>query len=466
MARYNPDASVDQEREYWTSHHGKALVKGDTNVATCVDCHGSHDIKDADDPRSRVHPTHVAETCGGCHSDAQRMTGYGGPGGLPLPVNQMALWNQSVHAAAMFKAEDLSAPTCNDCHGNHGAAPPGLTSLAFVCGQCHGREAELFRASDKHDLLADHREYLLEAGEDGCVACHEAPEPQALFEVPPSLGECDSCHGHHAIVRPTVAMLAPLPETPCAFCHEAVATDGVPSVTAEFSGEAYEAARDSLLQSAPDSDPALRFDWLVDQAQMLPFHTEMSGGEAGDRTVLRPEFERLFNKFRIGKAHYDYVDPASGETVQAKVRSCGDCHGPEPLLGDPKGHDVAAELLSRMRQLTSLSARAERELLVARRGGVEIGESQMAIDGAVDAQIELESLVHGFSVDEGGSYLEKHAEGMAFAEQALAAAGEAKGELSFRRLGLLVSLVFIVLMLISLALFIRRLPENPSEEGV
>ena len=47
----------------------------------------------------------------------------------------------------LYEKHDLSAPTCNDCHGNHGAAPPGLTSVANVCGQCHARQAELFQKS-------------------------------------------------------------------------------------------------------------------------------------------------------------------------------------------------------------------------------------------------------------------------------------------------------------------------------
>ena len=42
------------------------------------------------------------------------------------------------------KGNDLSAPTCNDCHGNHGAAPPGVGSIVNVCGTCHAVFAEKF----------------------------------------------------------------------------------------------------------------------------------------------------------------------------------------------------------------------------------------------------------------------------------------------------------------------------------
>ena len=59
------------------------------------------------------------------------------PDQAPLPTDQLANYQQSVHYAALTKGNDLSAPTCNDCHGNHGAAPPGAGSVVNVCGTCH-----------------------------------------------------------------------------------------------------------------------------------------------------------------------------------------------------------------------------------------------------------------------------------------------------------------------------------------
>jgi len=179
MRRFKPDARVDQEKEYWTSQHGKLLAKGDENVATCIDCHGAHGIRRKDDAESTVYPTKVAETCRACHADPDHMKGYKRADGSPLPTDQYARWRQSVHAKALLEKGDLFAPTCNDCHGNHGANPPGIASVAFVCGQCHGREARLFRASAKHDGFEGHNELLQESGGEGCTACHEPDTPQA-----------------------------------------------------------------------------------------------------------------------------------------------------------------------------------------------------------------------------------------------------------------------------------------------
>ena len=161
MKRFKPEERVDQLKEYWTSRHGELLRTGDTNVATCVDCHGTHAIRSPSDPQSRVYPTAVAETCSSCHSDPKRMAGYKTKTGRPLPVDQYSKWRRSVHARAMFEKDDLSAPTCNDCHGNHGAVPPQVASISFVCGNCHGREASLFRASSKQKGFQEHNSELL-----------------------------------------------------------------------------------------------------------------------------------------------------------------------------------------------------------------------------------------------------------------------------------------------------------------
>ncbi|MFW6175374.1 MAG: hypothetical protein ACOC7L_00990 [Acidobacteriota bacterium] len=474
MRSYQPDPRVDQEREYWTSHHGRALEAGDPKVATCIDCHGTHGILGATATESPVHPARVARTCEACHGDPEFMDGYTTAGGLPLPVDQYARWTQSVHAEAMYEKEDLSAPTCNDCHGNHGATPPGLDSIAFVCGQCHGREAELFRASGKRRGFQAHNEYVEGLGPDSCAACHEAPEPQADLTGLQSFSECSSCHGNHAVVRPTVAMLAPLPEIPCAFCHQEQGTlvsetildpedhpEGgvVPPEPGEVQRH-YEEVRDELLATgrAQGLDGEELFDWMVDRALEVPAHTLPPAESPGAGPALRPEFERLFLKFRIGKTHFTYEDPVTGEPARGRVRRCNDCHAPEPLLADePLGYATGGLFLESMRELTTLTARAERITLAAQRGGVLVEDAALAVDRAVDAQIQQEVLVHTFTAAEGSQFMETHQEGIEQARTALELAQGALEELAFRRRGLAVFLGLVVLVLVGLALKIRQL---------
>lgn len=52
------------------SYHGQAATLGSEAVATCHDCHGSHGIYPASDPRSRVSEARLLETCRTCHEQA------------------------------------------------------------------------------------------------------------------------------------------------------------------------------------------------------------------------------------------------------------------------------------------------------------------------------------------------------------------------------------------------------------
>lgn len=447
MRRFNPNARVDQVAEYSTSRHGQLLKTGDQKVATCIDCHGVHGTLRVSDPDSTVYPTHVGETCSRCHGNPAVMAGRTLESGAPIPVDQFAKWRRSVHAAAMFDKADLTAPTCNDCHGNHGARPPGVESVANVCGQCHGREAELFRASAKQEGFETHNTFL--TGQ-GCSDCHEAiPTPPGGMT---HFSECATCHQYHGVIRPTVALLGPLPATPCAFCHEPAAKEGAAVVQEQKkTKESYIRTRDALIVSAGKMklEGNARFDWLVDQAQSLPVHVVR--GEEGAPPVLRPEFARLFQKFRIGKTHYTYTDPVTNKEVAVPVVRCTDCHK------DPEGSGLktAAAMLSRMQLLTGLTARAERNLLAARRGGVEVRQASEALDQAVDSQIGLEVLVHRFAIE--GAFADKQAEGLTHATAALEAGQDSLGELSYRRGGLAVALAIVVLVLIALGLKIRGL---------
>jgi hypothetical protein len=198
MKRYDPSLRVDQLAEYRTSGHGRGLAKGDETVATCSSCHGSHGILPVKDPRSPVYPLTIAETCNRCHGDAALMSAHG------LPSDVLAKYRQSVHFETLTKKGDLSAPTCNSCHGNHGAAPPQVASVANVCGSCHAIFADQFKASP-------HEAAFAELGLPGCVTCHE----------------------NHAILHPTDEFLAEGPDGKCATCHEA-GTKGADAAAAMY----------------------------------------------------------------------------------------------------------------------------------------------------------------------------------------------------------------------------------------
>lgn len=184
MKKFAPQVRVDQYAQYLTSVHGQQMAKGNDRVATCSDCHGAHGMLPVRDARSPVAPPHVETTCAKCHADPARMTPFKRSPDIPDD------WAHSVHADALLKRGDASAPTCNTCHGSHGATPPGLDAVANVCAQCHVREAELFKASGKRVVFQT-------MGVADCLVCHsnhriEHPQDVWIGLAPPAL--CANCH--------------------------------------------------------------------------------------------------------------------------------------------------------------------------------------------------------------------------------------------------------------------------------
>jgi hypothetical protein len=184
MRNYNPSLPIDQLEKYKTSVHGVLHARGDANVAECASCHGSHEIRAANDVKSKTFPTNLPATCGACHSDAARMKPY------KIPVDQFEKFARSVHGVALLEKHDLGAPACNDCHGNHGATPPGVQSVSQVCGTCHALNADLFSASP-HKKAFDARK----------------------------LPECETCHGNHEIIAATESLLGTGSGAVCSKCH-------------------------------------------------------------------------------------------------------------------------------------------------------------------------------------------------------------------------------------------------------
>jgi len=107
-----------------------------------------------------------------------------------IPTDQRDKYEHSIHWQMLSEAEDLSAPTCNDCHGNHGAAPPGLSWVGNVCGQCHAVMADFYSQSK-------HAETFTSLGIPGCAVCHQNHDVQAAGPELLGLGEgtvCSRCH--------------------------------------------------------------------------------------------------------------------------------------------------------------------------------------------------------------------------------------------------------------------------------
>jgi len=196
-----------------------------------------------------------------------------------IPTDQAAKYLQSVHAEALLKKQDLSAPTCNDCHGNHGAAPPGTASVGNVCGACHARQSELFNKSPH----------------------------QAAFDAL-GIPQCLACHGNHEVRHPVDAWVGVAPGAVCVMCHD----KGEPG---------YETAQ-ALHQGLASLDGEIAASrLLVDRAVRAGM--EVSGArfdlnDARDKLINARVVVHNFSKEELVKA----VEPGLG--LSRKARKAGE----------------------------------------------------------------------------------------------------------------------------------------------
>jgi len=68
MIIHSADLPLEIVDSYEGTLHGIAWTHGIEGVATCVSCHGSHEILGARDPRSPVNPGRLKATCSQCHA--------------------------------------------------------------------------------------------------------------------------------------------------------------------------------------------------------------------------------------------------------------------------------------------------------------------------------------------------------------------------------------------------------------
>ncbi len=158
---------------YKLSVHGRAVAGGNDKAATCSDCHGSHEIVPARDPRSMINHWNVAATCGKCHAEITKT------------------YLESIHGQAM-RAGAADAPVCTDCHGEHLILGPkeaaSTVSASRVssatCGRCHGDE----RLAARYNLPTDR-----------VPSYADSFHGLALREGSQTVANCASCHGVHNI---------------------------------------------------------------------------------------------------------------------------------------------------------------------------------------------------------------------------------------------------------------------------
>ncbi len=181
---------------YGKSVHGKLVMSGSKNSATCITCHGKHDIKNRVQLGSKISAIGLPNTCEQCHKEITED------------------YKKSIHWIAVKKGI-RSAPSCNDCHSEHNIQEINTVNKREkmkkiqdnTCLQCHqnlllsqryGLENMNVKSyMDSYHGLASSRGNLNSAM---CVDCHNVhkilPKSHAESSINDQniLATCKKCH--------------------------------------------------------------------------------------------------------------------------------------------------------------------------------------------------------------------------------------------------------------------------------
>jgi predicted CXXCH cytochrome family protein len=127
---------------FGTSVHGRN--PGNPDVPTCADCHRAHDVVG---PHEAGWRATTPQLCGSCHADEKRMKKYG------LSTAVLKTYLSDFHGATATLKSGVTA-TCSDCHGVHDIqkvsapdSPVVRANLVKTCRKCHAEAADTFPAA-------------------------------------------------------------------------------------------------------------------------------------------------------------------------------------------------------------------------------------------------------------------------------------------------------------------------------
>ena len=189
------------KREYLVGVHGHGVQLGGLDfAATCVSCHGGHDILAPSEAGSRVARRNISFTCGKCHGRVAEA------------------YRKSVHGAALTEQDNADVPTCVDCHEAHGTLDPLLPRFRLgspeMCGRCHSNKA----------MMAKYK--ISTAVYDTYVADFHGTTAELFRAASPNQplnkAVCYDCHGYHDVESVRTAGDALIQErllAKCQVCH-------------------------------------------------------------------------------------------------------------------------------------------------------------------------------------------------------------------------------------------------------
>jgi cytochrome b subunit of formate dehydrogenase len=160
---------------YQESVHGKAVAAGSDKAAVCTDCHGSHEILAASDPKSSIFKFNVPLTCAKCHESIKTE------------------FMESIHGQAVARGNS-QAPVCTDCHGIH-SIKSHVDPSSSVSAQNLARRETTYLES-YHGLASKLGSPIVA----NCSSCHgvhnilPSSDPRSTINHANLVKTCGQCH--------------------------------------------------------------------------------------------------------------------------------------------------------------------------------------------------------------------------------------------------------------------------------
>lgn len=147
------------EKEFSTSVHAHAVLKGNKDAPVCTDCHGEHDILKHTDPASPVSAKNVSQkVCGSCHASVKMSEKYG------LSTDRFKSFSDSYHGLSV-RGGAIEVVNCASCHGAHSIKHSGDSTstvskenLVKTCGKCHPGANTRFAIGSVHSTTESKEE--------------------------------------------------------------------------------------------------------------------------------------------------------------------------------------------------------------------------------------------------------------------------------------------------------------------
>ena len=396
-------------------------------------------------------PAQTKNSCLACHSQ------------LPDPFHvDPGEFEQSIHAQKGI--------TCVTCHGGDSTSDdfekamspakgfksiPARAQIPAFCGKCHADAAYMrgfnpsLRTDQYSQYLTSVHGQLLAKGDDKvavCISCHGVhgilpPDDPRSSVYPGNVAQtCGKCHADADYMKPYKIPTNQLALYNTSVHHAELVDKGDLSAPTCSTCHGSHGAAPPGVQSVVNVCSTCH----VFQAQLFdsgPHHDAFNSlGLPGCVTC---------------HTNHGIQHPTDAFIGVDQGAVCIKCHS----TGEP-GYDAASQIHAQLVKLDTSIARSRDILNRAEQAGVEVGPATLDLDQARDDLTKARVSIHSVElkpVDENVNA------GLKVTEATYKAGQDALGEATYRRKGLFISLAISLIVLLGIALLIRRIESHPQE---